>query len=177
MRYAAFLRAINVGGRTVAMARLKAIFESVGFQNVHTVIASGNVVFDAANADEAAVQQAIEDALHARLGWGADTFVRTRDELEEIVRRHPFLPEEAEVAAAFNVAFLHSAPSEEALARLRTHASSLDRFESVGREVFWLCQVKQSESEFSNAVLEKTLQARSTMRGMATVRRVLDTME
>ena len=45
-RYIAFLRAINVGGHTVKMAELKRLFEALGFTNVETFIASGNVIFD-----------------------------------------------------------------------------------------------------------------------------------
>ena len=45
-RYITFLRAINVGGHTVKMDRLREIFESLGFANVETFIASGNVVFE-----------------------------------------------------------------------------------------------------------------------------------
>ncbi len=44
-RYVAFLRAINVGGRTVAMRELTRIFERLGFSDVGTFIASGNVIF------------------------------------------------------------------------------------------------------------------------------------
>jgi len=44
-RYIAFLRAINVGGHTVKMEHLRGIFESMGFSNVETFIASGNVIF------------------------------------------------------------------------------------------------------------------------------------
>lgn len=45
-RLFAFLRAINVGGRTVKMERLRREFEVFGFPGVETFIASGNVVFD-----------------------------------------------------------------------------------------------------------------------------------
>ena len=44
-RLVAFLRAINVGGHTVTMAHLRGLFEDLGFTNVETFIASGNVIF------------------------------------------------------------------------------------------------------------------------------------
>ena len=46
MRYVALLRAINTPPRHVKMPRLRAVFEDLGFENIATVIASGNVVFD-----------------------------------------------------------------------------------------------------------------------------------
>ncbi|HTS02468.1 MAG TPA: DUF1697 domain-containing protein, partial [Thermoanaerobaculia bacterium] len=44
-RFAAFLRAVNVGGRVVKMDALKGIFESTGLSDVESFIASENVVF------------------------------------------------------------------------------------------------------------------------------------
>src|SRR5690606_6046012 len=46
-RYAAFLRGVNLGKRTVKSAELKAAFEALGYENVKTLLASGNVLFDA----------------------------------------------------------------------------------------------------------------------------------
>jgi len=43
-----------------------------------------------------------------------------------------------------------------------------------GREVFWLCRMKQSESSFSNAVLEKTTGRPSTLRGMNTLKKMAE---
>lgn len=176
MRYAAFLRAINVGGRNVPMARLKAAFESVGFQSVHTVIASGNVIFESDSSDEVHVESTIEEALLKALGWGADTFVRTAEELDAIVRSDAFSAEEIASAGAYNVAFLNAPPDPEGLERLAAFQSPNDRLVVRGREVYWLCAVRQSESEFSNAVLEKVLGSRSTIRGMSTVKKVLAQM-
>ena len=45
-KYAAFLRGINVGGNNIIkMEELKKVFESMGFLNVKTILASGNVLF------------------------------------------------------------------------------------------------------------------------------------
>ena len=46
MRYVAFLRAINVGGRVVKMDDLRRHFVSMGLSDVQTFIASGNVIFE-----------------------------------------------------------------------------------------------------------------------------------
>ena len=45
-KFVAFLRAINVGGHLVKMDELRGLFEALGFSNVETFIASGNVIFD-----------------------------------------------------------------------------------------------------------------------------------
>jgi uncharacterized protein (DUF1697 family) len=46
LRCLAFLRAINVGGHIVKMEFLRDLFERLGFSNVKTFIASGNVMFE-----------------------------------------------------------------------------------------------------------------------------------
>lgn len=58
-RYIALLRAINVGGHTVKMDRLRTLFAQVGLANVETFIASGNVIFDTPIQDTRALEQRI----------------------------------------------------------------------------------------------------------------------
>jgi len=53
-------------------------------------------------------------------------------------------------------------------------ATDIDSFSTHEREVYWLCKKKQSESKFSNAVLEKTLGIQSTLRGINTVRKMAE---
>ena len=76
-RYIAFLRAINVGGHTVKMDRLRQIFDSLGFSNVETFLASGNVVFETTAQDTAALETRITAGLRAALGYEVATFLRT----------------------------------------------------------------------------------------------------
>ncbi|MEU5843194.1 DUF1697 domain-containing protein [Rhodococcus sp. NPDC047139] len=88
-RYVALLRGINVGGIRIRMADLKEVFEALGFENVRTVLASGNVLFDAD--DEPAVAKArIEDALTERFGYEAYTFVLEQSSLGRVVEAYPF---------------------------------------------------------------------------------------
>jgi uncharacterized protein (DUF1697 family) len=63
----AFLRAVNLGKRTVRMARLVELFERFGYENVWTHVNSGNVVFDA-KGSAAAIERKIETALVVRRG-------------------------------------------------------------------------------------------------------------
>ena len=58
------------------------------------------------------------------------------------------------------------------MARLQTLRTSVDAFSTLGREVWWLCRVKQSESTFSNAVFEKALGIKATFRGFNTLHRL-----
>lgn len=167
-----FLRAINVGGHAVTMTRLKELFEELGLRNVETFLASGNVIFDGGSAKEAALQKKIEGHLHAVLGYEVATFLRTEQELAALVRGCPFSAAEAAGAKALNVALLHGPLTREAEGRLQGLRSELDAFRTAGREMWWLCFAKQSESTFSNAVFEKTVKARATFRSLNTLQRL-----
>ncbi len=168
----AFLRAINVGGHTVTMARLKEHFEALGLRHVETFLASGNIVFDGGKAKEALLQKRIEGNLHTALGYEVATFLRTEPELAALVRGCPFSAAERAGAVALNVALLQGPLSAEAGAHLHGLRTEVDAFRAVGREVWWLCFVKQSESTFSNAVFEKTVQVKATLRGFNTLQRL-----
>ncbi len=77
-------------------------------------------------------------------------------------------------AAAFNVAFLVQPPENTWVERLNLLQNETDQFRVIGREVYWLCRVRQSESKFSNAVLEKTLHQPTTIRQMTTIQRMVE---
>ena len=77
VRYIAFLRAVNVGGRVVKMPVLKKAFESLQLSNVETFIASGNVVFETAASDVLKVERKIEARLREALGYEVTTMVRS----------------------------------------------------------------------------------------------------
>jgi uncharacterized protein (DUF1697 family) len=172
-RFIAFLRAINVGGHTLRMQDLRRLFEGLGLRGVETFIASGNVVFEAPPEDAGYLERLIEGRLHEALGYEVHTFLRSAPELAALAAYRPFPPAALEAAAAHNVAFLAAPPAEPAaVQRLMALRSPIDDFHVHGREVYWLCQVKQSQSTFSNAVLEKALGLRSTLRGLNTVQKM-----
>lgn len=79
-RYFCFLRAINVGGHTVTMQKLKQLFESMGFANVETFIASGNVIFES-KLSPGAAEKLIFSSLNKALGYDVHAFLRSREEL------------------------------------------------------------------------------------------------
>jgi uncharacterized protein (DUF1697 family) len=90
--YLVLLRGINVGGRNkVPMAELRAALEQLGFENVSTYIASGNVFVDS-KLSAARVAEAIEDVLPKSFKLDADLIrvaVLSADELEAVVEGRP----------------------------------------------------------------------------------------
>jgi uncharacterized protein (DUF1697 family) len=172
-RLIAFLRAINVGGHVVKMDALRRIFESLGFTDVETFIASGNVIFSAPDPASRALEQRIETALREALGYAVATFIRSSAELAAIVSYEPFPP--ADLAGAdvsLFIGFLPEPPgaaAERALAALRTPD---DDFDLHGRELYWLRRGRISDSPVSGALLEKKLGLPTTLRNATTVRKL-----
>lgn len=159
MKYVAFLRAINVGGHVVKMDQLRKLFEAMGFSNVETVIASGNVIFDARNPSESKIESALQKAL----GYEVRTFLRTPAELAKIAETK--LDSDA---AVLYVGFLAEGPKRD----LKSLETANDKFHIIGRELYWVLSTKFSDSKISGALLEKTLGQKTTLRNITTVRRI-----
>lgn len=88
--FVALLRGINVGGNNILhMAELKSICEQIQFQNVHTYIQSGNVIFESA-LTEAKVWKKLEDALESRMDKPIAINIRSIDDLDLIISNNPF---------------------------------------------------------------------------------------
>ena len=172
-RFIAFLRAINVGGRVVKMDHLRKLFESLGFSNVETFIASGNVIFESLATDAHALERQIERHLRQSLGYEVATFIRFPAELAAIAHYRPFPAAELEAEGnALYIAFLPAPPNGEARHRLMAFRSEVDDFHIHEREIYWLCRTRISASTFSGAQLEKTLGMPATIRNATTVKKL-----
>ena len=171
-RYVAFLRAVNVGGRNAKMDHLRSVFEALGFSNVETFIASGNVIFETPSTDESALEKKISRQLEKSLGYDVEVFIRRDVDLAQIAAYQPFKTADVAAARTLNVAFVREPLSPGALAVLISLKTDVDDFHAKGREVYWLSRVKQSESTFTNAVFERLLKVRATFRGVNTVAKI-----
>lgn len=91
-QHIALLRGVNVGGITVKSAELRSLFEELGFEQVRTVLASGNVVFEATagSAASGALKRRIEQALRDRFGYDAWIVLVTSEQVERVIEAFPF---------------------------------------------------------------------------------------
>ena len=172
-RYIAFLRAVNVGGHNlVKMDSLRRLFGSLGFSSVETFIASGNIVFESTPKDARILEREIENGLREALGYEVATFIRTGAELAAVADYKPFSQSDLDGAVALNIAFLADGLDDKSLQKLMALRTDVDDFHIHGREIYWLCRKRQSDSRISNAVLEKALGRKSTLRGANTVKKM-----
>ncbi len=173
-RYIALLRAINVGGHNVKMDYLRKLFEEMGFTEVETFIASGNVIFASPEVDSAKLEKQIERHLRKSLGYEVATFIRTTSEIAEVADHEPFPDEDISGSGyALYVVFMAKAPGEDVKRKLVALSNPVDEFHVHGRELYWLCRKRMSESTITGGVLEKGAGGmQGTNRNVTTVRKL-----
>ena len=113
--YVALLRAVNVGGRKLVMADLKAIAEELGFEKARTFIASGNLLF-ASSKSEAEVSRLLEERLKKHMGAEVPVMVRTASEMAAIAKVNPFRREPPSKVA---VIFFEEPPPKDSIEQAR----------------------------------------------------------
>lgn len=167
-RCLALFRAINVGGRTVKMDRLRALLAELPLADVETYIASGNALFTTRAADTAALESRIERHLERALGFAVETFVRTPDEMAAVAARAPF--DDLADGHTLHVLFTRAPLDDAARARVAALDGDYDSFAVHGREVWWRTRGRSSDSKLTPAKLERALGMPATARNVTTVR-------
>jgi uncharacterized protein (DUF1697 family) len=170
-RYAAFLRAINLGSRRrVSGAELRERFEGLGFAQVSTFRTSGNVAFMAGReASRAVLVGQIAARLEQAFGYPVGVFLRTTDEVREIAAHRPF--DETLIARSngkLQVALLGPKPRATVERHVLKLAGDDDRLAFAGRELYWLPSAGTQESALDWKEIERVL-GPMTMRTKGTV--------
>jgi len=166
MRYAAFLRGVNVGrNHRVSSAQLKSLFEEVGAEEVATFRTSGNVVFEAPRD----MAKAIEKQLEAALGYEIAIFLRTAKEVRAIAAEQPFPAKQVEASKGkLQVSMLAKAPAAATRKQVLALATDRDALAFGKRELYWLPSGGTLESELDRKALDELL-GPTTMRTKGTV--------
>ena len=167
MSYVALLRGINLGAKNkVDMKSLKALFESLGYENVRTYIQTGNVIFDNENYD--ALQ--LEKTLLETYGFDIPVVIRSKEELEEIQQQPTFTKEQVYVM------FLSKQVTDEQQELLKSIVD--DEFIIWNhRNVIINLSKNYHQTKYTNTFFEKKLDMPSTARNQNTVNKILAKME
>ncbi len=134
IKYIALLRGINVGGHNVKMDRLKEIFTTLGFKNIKTVIASGNVIFETLETNPKAICKNIESTLHKELGYEVPVLLRTSEEIKKLIAADPFKDIKITPETRLYVSFL-SEPS----------TSNIKSPHNIGDGAFMILSISKTE--------------------------------
>jgi uncharacterized protein (DUF1697 family) len=179
IRYAAFLRAINVGNRRLEMDRLQSIFVDAGLRKVATLIASGNVSFQSAVKSADKLRTQIEQSLQDSLGFEVDTFLRTEQQLKSILNANPYQLDSAQDAMVHvHVFFFHQPVPMEIMEVFDRNQTSTDRVEVIGTEAYWRCVGRMTDSTYwKQPEIRKVKLPINTSRNIETVKRMHELVE
>jgi uncharacterized protein (DUF1697 family) len=138
--YAAFLRGMNVGGHRISNEDLRTCFEELGFDEVRTFRASGNVIFAAANEEpEVELSARIETGLAAALGYEVPVFLRDASEIGTIAAHRPFAESLVDASKGkLQVVLLSTRPAARTRKEILALADAEDELAFGERELHWL---------------------------------------
>jgi uncharacterized protein (DUF1697 family) len=133
----ALLRGINVGrNKRIAMADLRAMLESMGYDDVRTHLQSGNALFAAAAGKDEALERDISSSIKRTFGMEVAVLVRTAAELASVVDSNPFVARGID-PSELHATFLAAPPPAAKIAGVDRGACAPDEF-AVGARVIYL---------------------------------------
>jgi uncharacterized protein (DUF1697 family) len=175
MTYLALLRGINVGGKNkVEMARLKAVFESIGSTGVRTYINSGNVIFEHARA-RARLTAVIEKAIEAEFGFEVKLVLRDLDEIQSLTRAIPGSWRDDSTMRCY-VMFLWDDVDEPSVIDRLVTKEGIDDVKYVPGTIVWRVNRDVLTRSGMMRLTSDELYARMTIRNVKTVRKLADLM-
>jgi uncharacterized protein (DUF1697 family) len=156
------------------MSRLKALFDQLEFDRVETFIASGNVLFSSGEKNSGRLEARIAQHLQTSLGYEVDTFVRTDREVASIGGKKQF-KEDGNAGVGVYVSLLHKELPRDVARKLEAVSTDVDEFRVAGREYYWLCRVRITESTVWTLpeVKALSLPTSSTMRNLTSIRKLI----
>ncbi len=165
----AFLRAVNVGGISVAMGDLRALMAEVGFPDTRTLLQSGNVIFKASRRAIRQLEPAIESACADRLGLRTTVMVRSAGDLAEIVSGNPFPSEAVHDPAHLLAVLLKEAPETASVRTLSDAIAGRERVALRGRTLYAVYPDGVGRSKLTAALIDRTLATKGTARNWNTI--------
>src|ERR687892_1065951 len=90
MKYAALLRGIGPSNPNMRNEKLREVFRKLGFQNVQTVISTGNVLFESTSRGVKTLEATIEEAIQQQLDFISTTIIRSHQQLNHLIGDNPF---------------------------------------------------------------------------------------
>lgn len=174
MKYVAFLRGINVGGKNkVKMETLREVCAALGFKNVKTYINSGNVIFETAQNNDKKLAEQLEKAIEKEFALNIKVMVRSRSKIEEILKNNPF-DGQFENEKDLHVFFLDEELPAEKRELLLSNNNENEQYFVQTREIFCLLRVGVLDSLMGKDYIGKKLKVSATARNWRTVNKILE---
>lgn len=171
-RYAALMRAVNVGGKgSLPMAEVREMLAQAGFDDPQTLLASGNaIVGSELPPDE--VEKRFEAGIAQRFGFSTDVLVRDAQQLGTVIKENPF-PDFAKARPSTFIAYFLRGEVAGDLADLKPFCGFGEEI-AAGPRCLYICYPEGSgTSKLSGATIERKLKVRGTGRNWNTVGKLL----
>jgi uncharacterized protein (DUF1697 family) len=169
----ALLRAVNVGGRSVPMADLRAMLTELGCANPRTLLQSGNAVFTAAaKMSSETLEDKLAAAARRRFGFDIAFMLRTETQWNAIIAANPFPDAARDEPAHLVVMALKGAPPAAAIKALRGGYAGPEAIHVAGRDAYLVYPDGIGKSKLTNALIERRLGVAGTARNWNTVRKL-----
>lgn len=175
-KYVALLRGIGPANPNMRNEKLRQVAESVGLEEVATVISSGNVVFETTRNDTAELEQTLEDAWKANLGFDSTTIIRSREELQRLVEMEPFGDREHGRRSYLLVTFCKNPVEVDFEIPYRPPDREYDIVEATTKELFTVTDTTSERTPDVMAWLEGRFGKEISSRTWLTVARILKKM-
>ena len=167
-RMVALLRAVNVGGRKLPMAELRALCEALGWSDVQTYIQSGNVVF-AAGGSPSALEEKLEKTIIERFAMEVPVIIRTREQWRAYPTANPF-PEAARDEPNRLTMLLSKAPPRGgADHELQQRAKDGERVRRAGDALWIHFPAGSGRSKLTPSLIDRAIGSPATARNYRTV--------
>ena len=168
--YFALLRAVNLGGhKPVAMVDLRELLARLGFENVQSLLQTGNLVFESDGGDGGELERLLEAEAKKRLKLETDFFVRSARDWQAIVKHNPFPAEAKRDPAHLLVVFLKAPPEASSVKALQAAITGAEVVRAVGRQAYITYPNGIGRSRVTIALIERMLGTRGTGRNWNTV--------
>ncbi len=172
-KYFAFLRAVNVGHRKVIMSELRIQLGGLGFTEVETFIASGNIIFACDDKHVFELEIMIMEMMRQNYGFEVETYIRTPQEISELLKLTPFSANKVQTAHSLHVAFFPSPLTPEVHEKTLDLQNSENDFHFAGNNLLWLNQKSIHDTSLAYAKVESIMSTKMTMRGIKTLERMI----
>jgi uncharacterized protein (DUF1697 family) len=170
-RLVALLRAVNVGGRKLPMADLRALCTELGWVDVETYIQSGNLVFTAPGTPDA-IEAQLEKAILDRFALDVPVIVRTAAQWNAYVDANPFAKVAREEPNRLQLLVSKRPPDGDAAATLMERARAGETVKAAGGALWFHFPEGVGTSKLTPAIIEKAAGSPSTSRNWRTVTRL-----
>lgn len=169
-RYVCFLRGINVGGRVVKMADLKSCFETAGYEDVSTLLQSGNVLLTSGDPAKK-LKAEIEERLTKMFRYDAHVQVMKLSQLGKIVEAYPFSPA---IDTQHDYVVFFENGLEKEVVKENYDLNAREKVAAGAGAIYWQVDKGQTlESAFGKVLSKSKYKAFNTNRNLKTLRKLI----